>query len=97
MDDGMTRRNAAAAVVGALSCLSLSAVVAPADAAGTYYSSCAKLTKKYPHGVARSARAAAKQVRQGYGRPATTKKAKAVYKTNHKRLDRDDDGTACEG
>jgi hypothetical protein len=93
----MTRRIAAVAVAGALSALSLSLVAGPADASGTYYSSCAKLTKKYPHGVAKSAKAAAKQVRAGYGRPSTTKAAKAVYKTNHSRLDRDDDGTACEG
>lgn len=67
-----------------------------ADAATTYYSSCTKLAAKFPHGVAKSASAAQKQVSQGYGRPSTTDLAKKVYWENHKRLDRDNDGTACE-
>jgi Ni/Co efflux regulator RcnB len=69
---------------------------APADAAVKKYSSCARLVKDYPHGVARSAKAARKQVRQGYGEPAHGKKAKKVYRKNKANLDRDKDGTACE-
>jgi hypothetical protein len=92
----MTRRLGAVALAGSLSILSLSVFAAPADASGAYYSSCAKLHNRYAHGVAKSARAAAKQVRQGYGRPATGPRAKKVYWTNHTRLDRDKDGTACE-
>ncbi|MGL5827236.1 MAG: excalibur calcium-binding domain-containing protein [Nocardioides sp.] len=69
-----------------------SASAAPAEK----YSSCAKLTKDFPHGVARSKRAASKQVAQGYGRPAYRKKAKRVYRQNRAALDRDKDGTACE-
>ncbi|MFT3874673.1 MAG: excalibur calcium-binding domain-containing protein [Nocardioides sp.] len=77
--------------------VALVATAEPAGAAeGKYYSSCDKLHKDFKHGVAKSAKAAQKQVRQGYGRPSTTKKAKAVYKTNKSRLDRDNDGTACE-
>ncbi|CAI9414021.1 excalibur calcium-binding domain-containing protein [Nocardioides sp. T2.26MG-1] len=70
----------------------------PADAAagGRYYSNCDALHRDYRHGVAKSAAAAAKQVRDGYGRPSTSRTARAVYATNHSRLDRDDDGTACE-
>ncbi len=77
--------------------LSITAVASPAHAAtGKKYSSCAKLAKDYPHGVAKSPAAASKQVAQGYGRPATTKKARAVYSANKANLDRDKDGTACE-
>lgn len=93
-------RHRTAAVLSALA-LGLTAVVAmptSADAAtlGKYYSSCDKLHKDYKHGVAKSTKAANRAVRDGYGRPSTTKKAKGVYATNHSRLDRDDDGTACE-
>lgn len=67
-----------------------------AHAAGTKYSNCTALARDFPHGVAKSAAAANKQVRAGYGRPATSKRAKAVYKANFRSLDRDKDGTACE-
>lgn len=78
--------------------LAASVTLAPADAAvgGKYYSSCDQLHRAFKHGVARSVVAANKQVRAGYGRPATSKRAKAVYRTNSSRLDRDKDGTACE-
>lgn len=71
-------------------------VAAPADAAVKKYSSCAKLTKDFPHGVSRSKKAANKQVAAGYGKPASGTKAKKVYRKNKANLDRDDDGTACE-
>jgi hypothetical protein len=67
-----------------------------AAASGTYYSSCTKLAQVYPHGVAKGYAAAMTQVRQGHGRPAYGLKARSVYWTNHTRLDRDGDGTACE-
>lgn len=67
-----------------------------AEAANFYYSSCAKLTKVYKNGVAASNVAAAKQVKAGFARPATTDAARKVYSTNKSRLDRDSDGTACE-
>lgn len=70
--------------------------VAPAEAAAKKYSSCAKLTKDFPHGVARSNKAAKKQVAQGYGKPAHGNKAQNVYTKNKANLDRDKDGTACE-
>ncbi|KRA32386.1 MULTISPECIES: excalibur calcium-binding domain-containing protein [unclassified Nocardioides] len=92
----MNRRFAAALAAVALSMPVTVALAPAADAAGTYYSSCTKLAKVYPHGVAKSATAAARQVRAGYGRPSTTTRAKKVYWANYKRLDRDRDGTACE-
>ncbi len=63
---------------------------------GKHYANCDALHRDFKHGVAKSPKAAAKQVRDGYGRPSTTKKAKAVYKRNNGPLDRDNDGTACE-
>lgn len=72
------------------------AAIAPASASTTYFTSCAKLNRVFPHGVAKSPAAAVLQVRDGYGRPATTRRAKQVYAANHSRLDRDNDGTACE-
>lgn len=80
------------AVALAVSTLTLAT---PAEA-GLYYPRCDALAKDYKHGVAKSRKAAMKQVRQGYGRPAYGKRAKKVYWHNYKRLDRDRDGTACE-
>ena len=67
----------------------------PADAATTF-SNCDALHRVYKHGVAKSDRAARKQVRDGYGRPASGTKAQKVYWANYGSLDRDKDGTACE-
>ena len=82
------------AVVMSASALTLA--TPQADAAGRYYSSCSALHNDFRHGVAKSYTAAMKQVRQGYGRPAYGDRAQSVYWTNHSRLDRDNDGTACE-
>lgn len=94
----MTLRHLAlAAVSAALVSTPLVGVVAPGASAGGYgYDNCDALHRDYPHGVAKSAQAAAKQVRDGYGRPSTTKRAKKVYAANKGSLDRDKDGTACE-
>lgn len=87
-------------VRGAVAALALAAplllVTAPADAAAPYFSSCDKLTRVWPNGVAKGPAAAAKAVRDGYSRPANGPKARAVYWENNSRLDRDRDGTACE-
>jgi arylsulfatase A-like enzyme len=82
----------------AATALAVPAAVAstPAAEAAPKYSSCAKLTKDFKHGVAKSKSAAAKQVRAGYGRPSSSKRARKVYWANYKNLDRDRDGTACE-
>jgi hypothetical protein len=66
-------------------------LAAPADAA-THFANCTSMHRTYKHGVAKSAAAAAKQVRAGYGRPAVKP---AVYAAN-RGSDRDGDGTACE-
>lgn len=57
------------------------------------YRSCDSLSKKYPRGVGTKG---AKDQTHGTRRPTTNYKVSAsVYKAN-KRLDRDDDGIACE-
>lgn len=71
------------------------ALAAPAEASTTY-SSCAKLTKVFKNGVAKNKAAADRAVRAGHPRPSSSAKAKKVYLKNHKRLDRDRDGVACE-
>ena len=60
------------------------------------FRSCDALHKKYPAGVAKNAKAARRAVRDGYGRPATSKAARKTYRQNYRNLDRDRDGTACE-
>lgn len=93
----MTKRIASSLIAAIVASGTLTlAASAPAEAAAKTYSSCAKLTKDFPHGVSRSKKAANKQVAAGYGKPASGKKAKKVYKKNKANLDRDDDGTACE-
>lgn len=67
-----------------------------AQAAPKTYSSCEKLHKDFKHGVAKSKRAAQRQVEEGNGMPAYSKRAQKVYGANKSNLDRDDDGTACE-
>lgn len=68
-----------------------------ADAAtAPVFRSCDALTARFPNGVAKSPAAAAAAVRDGYGRPATTRFAVQVYIANFRNLDRDRDGTACE-
>ncbi|GAB3860682.1 hypothetical protein GCM10028801_23890 [Nocardioides maradonensis] len=84
-----------AAIAAATVSISLVSVAGQADAA-TYFSSCTKLAHVWLHGVAKSAAAAQRQVNQGYGRPASGPRARAVYWANYRNLDRDRDGTACE-
>lgn len=91
-----TRKAVAAAAL--LSFAAPAAIVATAGSAdaATHYRSCAALAKDFRHGVAKSAAAAQRQVNQGYGRPASGPRARAVYAENYRNLDRDRDGTACE-
>lgn len=91
----MTRPIAAVAAGALFSALAVSGIT-PATAATTSFSSCTKLHKVYRYGVAKSAAAAASQVRTHHYRPAYSKQAQKVYWANYKRLDRDHDGTACE-
>ncbi|RYC10608.1 excalibur calcium-binding domain-containing protein [Nocardioides zhouii] len=84
------------AVVAALALAAPLLTTTPAEAAVPKFPSCAALTAKWPHGVAKGPVAAAKAVRDGYSRPATTALAVQVYWMNNANLDRDKDGTACE-
>lgn len=69
---------------------------ANAAAGATVFSSCAKLHRVWPNGVAKSQAAAAYQVRTGHYRPAYGPKARRVYWANYRGRDADRDGTACE-
>ncbi|GAB2982964.1 excalibur calcium-binding domain-containing protein [Nocardioides montaniterrae] len=88
-----TRVIAALSVAALSSGLALS--VAPSAEAASY-ANCTALHRDFKHGVAKSAAAAQKQVRQGYGRPAYGKRAQNIYWTVYRSMDRDKDGTACE-
>ena len=70
---------------------------AAADASAPTYRSCLQLNRDFTYGVAKSRRAANRQVQEGNGRPAFSARAQRVYWANHANLDRDHDGTACEG
>jgi hypothetical protein len=65
--------------------------VSPAGAA-TSFGSCDKMHKVWQYGVAKSLRAARKQVATGHYKPHVSYK---IYVAN-KSLDADKDGTACE-
>ena len=93
----MTRRLPALIAALALSVPVVAITATTAEAAAPKkYSSCDQLHRDFAHGVSRSKAAALRQVRDGYGTPAYSKKAVAVYGKNKSNLDRDDDGTACE-
>lgn len=60
------------------------------------YGSCDDLLMDWPNGVAKNRAAANRAVREGFYRPASSAKARKVYRTHNRDLDRDGDGTACE-
>ncbi|WP_366915998.1 excalibur calcium-binding domain-containing protein [uncultured Nocardioides sp.] len=98
------RRITAAAATVALVGGGLLATTAPASAGSAggaaerarSYSNCTALNRDWRNGVAKNARAAQRQVREGGARPASGPRARAVYNRNYRSLDRDRDGTACE-
>jgi hypothetical protein len=90
------KRCFALALTAVATTAAMSVPVAADAAAAPYFRSCDALTAKWPNGVAKGPVAAAKAVRDGYSRPATTRLAQQVYWGNYTRLDRDRDGTACE-
>ena len=95
----ITQRTALVLSVGLLAgggVVTVAPVVSATSAPTKYFSSCDKLLKKYPNGVAKNAKAAKRAARQGFYRPATSRKAKRDYRANSSRLDRDRDGVACE-
>lgn len=87
----MFRAAKTALIAGALSASALTFVAAPAEAV-TDYRNCDAMHNDFPHGVARSDRAADRQVRTGHFRPAVRPR---VYRQNRE-SDADHDGTACE-
>ncbi len=69
----MSSRRIASVLTTTLLALPVVALTATdADAGGYKYKNCTALARVFPHGVAKSPAAAAKQVRAGYGRPSTT-------------------------
>lgn len=60
------------------------------------FGSCDDLNRVYPSGVAMNKKAAKRAVREGFSKPATSKRAEKVYRENQGGLDRDGDGVACE-
>ncbi len=65
--------------------------VQPAGAA-TSYANCTKLHRHYKYGVAKSAKAARRQVNTSHYKPYVSR---PIYTANSN-LDADKDGTACE-
>lgn len=94
----MKKLTGAAALIILLAPLGVFGTTVQADATtGRYFANCTALRHVWHHGVAKGPKAAAYQVRQGNPRPAYGPKARAAYWANYTRLDRDRDGTACEG
>ncbi len=87
----MKRRKAVSTAVAAILALGLYGSSVPAHAV-TSFSNCDKMHKTWQYGVAKSRKAARKQVRTGHYKPHVSYK---IYVAN-KSLDADKDGTACE-
>jgi hypothetical protein len=85
----------AASMAAALAGGMVTATAVAAPQVGSKFGSCAELNRVYPNGVAKNKKAANRAVRQGFARPSTTKRARALY-VKHPGLDRDRDGVACE-
>jgi excalibur calcium-binding domain-containing protein len=93
--DSMKKRLVSVLVAGLLAFTTVGA--SPASAirpVGTArsFANCDKLHKKWKYGVAKSRKAARKQVRTGHYKPHVSR---AGYRANSS-LDADKDGTACE-
>ena len=65
---------------------------APTGTAAPSFPNCDSMHKKWPYGVAKSRKAARRQVRTGHYKPRVSR---AGYRANSG-LDADNDGTACE-
>jgi hypothetical protein len=87
----MLRTAKAGALAATLTTAALVLTAVPAHAV-TDYPSCTAMHRVWKHGVARSVKAANRQVRTGHYRPAVKP---AVYRVNNE-SDADKDGTACE-
>jgi len=69
-----------------------SAGAVQSSAAAKSYANCDALHKQWQYGVAKSRKAARRQVRTGHYKPHVSRRG---YLAN-RNLDADDDGTACE-
>lgn len=86
----------AATMAGSLALIGVQMGQSSAAVPAAKYRYCQNLLKDWPNGVAKNKRAANRAVREGFYRPASSAKARKVYRDHHSNLDRDDDGTACE-
>jgi len=69
------------------------AISAPVPAsAGHSYANCTAMHRDWPHGVAKSRRAARRELADGYGMPHVSRR---LYRANRD-LDANDDGVPCE-
>jgi hypothetical protein len=90
----MKKRIVSALVAGilAFTMVGTSSAGAVRSATATSYPNCDRLHKKWAYGVAKSRKAARKQVRTGHFKPHVSRSG---YRANSS-LDADNDGTACE-
>ena len=86
----------AVAVTGSVVLAGIGAGQSNATVPAARYGSCDALLQDWPNGVAKNTAAANRAVREGFYRPATSAKARKVYRAYNGNLDRDRDGTACE-
>jgi hypothetical protein len=64
----------------------------PSTVAAPSFDNCTQMHRRWQYGVAKSLRAARRQVQSGHYRPRVSRSG---YRAN-RNLDADDDGTACE-
>ena len=86
----------AVAVTGTVVLAGIGAGPSNAAAPAASYGSCDDLLMDWPNGVAKNKAAANRAVREGFYRPASSARARKVYRAYNGNLDRDNDGTACE-
>jgi hypothetical protein len=89
----MRPRRGITAAVTVLALATLAVTAPPSEAATTKFTSCAKMLRVYPKGIAKDKKAADRAVKNGQYRP---KVAPQVYRDSYKSLDRDKDGSMCE-
>jgi hypothetical protein len=77
--------------IGLSAILTLGLAQVPAQAAH-HYRNCTALHRDWRHGVAKSKRAARREVNDGYGYPHVSRR---LYRAN-RTLDANNDGVACE-
>lgn len=90
------RRTAISAIAAVT--VTAAGLIAPVAAeAQTYYANCTAMHRDYPHGVAKSRRAARREHgKTGYPTAAYGRHARKVYWANASSMDADHDGVDCE-